>query len=78
MPMTLLLLFIKQLNSSKKKTLEIEAITPEGQNDRLTVDGADMDWNNKQGGRWKLKASYLTNPGTVTIRGDQGYIILTL
>lgn len=61
--------------AKKGGTLEIEALTNGGQEDQLSVDtfGA-MSWIKKQGGRWSLNRSPTNNPGTITIRGSEGYI----
>ena len=60
-------------------TLEVEAVTPAGQADQLSVEIAvndirEMGWAKRQGGRWVLKISPVSNPGVITIYGGKGYI----
>lgn len=64
----------KSVYTPRKNTIEVEVNTSLGKSDVLTVDGNIMDWSKKQAGRWTIKYSVDTDPGTVLIRGSQGYI----
>jgi len=59
----------------KQGMLIIEAITEGGQTDPLSVDDyGNMKWTKKRKGCWSLNISPAINPGSITIRGLEGYV----
>ncbi len=74
----LISVFKASYSSRKGGELEVEAVTLGSQSDELTVKAGlslySMDWSNKQGGLWALKVSPVSHPGTIRIRGADGYI----